>query len=64
MRMGEFDEPEKNPYYSIGKEYICSEKNAELAQKAAAESLVLLRNEGDILPLSKEKVKEDSRYRT
>jgi len=58
MKLGTFDDPEKVPFYSIGKDHICSEKNAALAQKAAAESLVLLRNENNILPLNESRIKK------
>ena len=58
FRLGEFDDPKKVPYYSIGKESICSGKNADLAKKAALESIVLLKNDGDILPLNPKKVKK------
>ncbi len=57
FRLGEFDDPKKNPYYSIGKEHICSETNAALARQAATESLTLLRNDG-ILPINPLKVKK------
>ena len=58
FRMGEFDDPEKSPYYSIGKEYICSKENAALAQKVAVESLTLLKNDNRVLPISNQKVKK------
>ncbi len=56
--MGEFDDLEKNPYYSIGKEYICSDTNAALAKQSATESLTLLRNEGGLLPINPKKAKK------
>ncbi len=49
--LGEFDAPEKLPWHSFGKAEICSPAHAETAVRAAEESLVLLRNEADFLPL-------------
>jgi beta-glucosidase len=57
FRLGEFDDPKQNPYYSIGMESICSEANAALARRAATESITLLRNDG-ILPIDPKKVKK------
>lgn len=45
------------PYQNMGEEYINNEEHQELARKMAAEAVVLLKNENEILPLDENAVK-------
>ena len=51
--LGEFDST--NPWSTLGSETLESEANQALALKAARESIVLLKNEGNLLPISTDK---------
>jgi beta-glucosidase len=57
VRLGEFDPPEQVPYTKISPDVINSAAHRELALKAARESIVLLKNEGNLLPLDRSKLK-------
>ena len=52
MKLGWFDPPGKNPYDRISEKVINSETNRLLAKRAAIESIVLLSNKNNMLPLS------------
>jgi beta-glucosidase len=54
MRLGMFDPPERVPYAKIPIEVVECEKHLELALQMARESIVLLKNEGELLPLKKD----------
>ncbi|MFZ0547832.1 MAG: glycoside hydrolase family 3 C-terminal domain-containing protein [Candidatus Promineifilaceae bacterium] len=54
FRLGMFDPPEKVPYAQIPYDIINSEAHRAMALQAARESIVLLKNEGNLLPLSKD----------
>ncbi len=54
FRLGMFDPPEQVRYTQIPYEVVDCPKHRELALQAARESIVLLKNEGNLLPLSKE----------
>jgi beta-glucosidase len=54
FRLGMFDPPQQVPYTQIPYEVVDSQSHRELALQAARESLVLLKNDGDLLPLDKE----------
>jgi beta-glucosidase len=54
LKLGMFDPPEQVPYASIPYEVNDSPAHAELARVAARESLVLLKNQGSLLPLPKD----------
>jgi beta-glucosidase len=54
FRLGMFDPPEQVPYAQIPYEIIDSADHRALALQAARESIVLLKNAGDLLPLPKE----------
>jgi beta-glucosidase len=58
MRLGEFDPSEMSPYSSISgnEEPWYGEKNKALARKVTQESIVLLRNSDNLLPLDKSKL--------
>jgi len=50
-RTGEF-EPERDPYAGIGPDALERPEHRELARRAAREQVVLLRNDGQLLPLA------------
>jgi beta-glucosidase len=54
MRLGMFDPPERVPYAAIPYEVNDCEAHRTLALTAARESMVLLKNEGGLLPLRKD----------
>lgn len=53
FQLGMFDPPEMVPYAQIPFDVIDSPAHRALALRAAQESIVLLKNEGDLLPLRK-----------
>ena len=53
MRMGMFDPPSRVPWSNIPMSVVDSPAHRNLARKAADESMVLLKNEGGLLPLKK-----------
>ncbi|RDX69859.1 Beta-D-xylosidase 1, partial [Mucuna pruriens] len=53
MRLGMFDgEPSAQPYGNLGPRDVCTPAHQQLALQAARESIVLLQNKGNSLPLS------------
>jgi len=54
FRLGMFDPPEQVPYTCIPYEVVASPQHRELALQAARESIVLLKNEGNLLPLPRD----------
>jgi beta-glucosidase len=54
FRLGMFDPPELVPYSQIPVEVIGCERHKQLALQAARESLVLLKNENQVLPLRRD----------
>lgn len=57
FRLGEFDPPEMVPYTRIAKDVIDSPAHRQLARRLAQESIVLLRNRDNFLPLDRNKVR-------
>ena len=57
MRLGEFDPFDSNPYSKIPTSVIDSPAHRAMALKVAQQSIVLLQNRGNFLPLDKAKVK-------
>ncbi|MFD1178768.1 glycoside hydrolase family 3 C-terminal domain-containing protein [Paenibacillus puldeungensis] len=57
MKLGLFDDAEQIPYSSIPYAEVDSATMRELNRRAARESLVLLKNENQLLPLDKTKIK-------
>jgi len=54
FKLGMFDPPEAVPYASIPMTVVGSEKHRLLARQAAVESIVLLKNKDNILPIKPE----------
>ena len=50
---GLFDNPYRNSKPEVGKKVMLSNEHREIARKIASESIVLLKNQNNILPLSK-----------
>ena len=61
MKLGMFDPPETVPYSRIASAENDTEPHRQLALTAARESLVLLKNSGNLLPLG---AKYDTKYKT
>lgn len=57
MLLGLFDDPKLNPYNKISPSVVGSKKHQALALEAAKQSLVLLKNEKNTLPINTKKVK-------
>jgi len=58
FKLGIFDPAELNPYTKISPDVIGSEKHQSIALETTRESIVLLKNESDILPLQKNSIKK------
>ncbi len=56
FRLGMFDPPEMIPYAQIPYTVNDASEHRELAHRVARESIVLLKNEGEFLPLDKSKI--------
>ncbi|MFI3261396.1 MAG: glycoside hydrolase family 3 C-terminal domain-containing protein [Rikenellaceae bacterium] len=57
MRLGMFDPVERNPYGSIGREVIECDEHKTIAYEMAQKSMTLLKNNKNLLPLDRKKVK-------
>jgi beta-glucosidase len=57
FRLGEFDPADRVPYRKIPMSVVDSPEHRAISLRASRESIVLLRNEGDLLPLDRTKVK-------
>lgn len=57
FRLGEFDPPDMVPYSKLGPDVIDSQAHRQLALRQAQESIVLLTNNNNLLPLDKTKIK-------
>ncbi|MCF8714719.1 glycoside hydrolase family 3 C-terminal domain-containing protein [Joostella atrarenae] len=57
FQLGEFDNNEKVPFYKIPVTKLDSKENRDLSLRAARESIVLLKNENNTLPLDKNALK-------
>lgn len=55
--LGEFDPPASIPWSNLQASILEDRPNRELAREAAQQSLVLLKNDGNLLPLNKKKIK-------
>ena len=58
FKLGMFDSPEQNPYASIGRDVIECDAHKQHAYHMAQESMVLLKNEKNTLPLNDDKIKK------
>lgn len=58
FKLGMFDAEEDVPFSKIPFGIVCSDANNTLARKAAQESIILMKNENEILPLSKSNIKK------
>lgn len=58
FKIGMFDPAECNPYASIGREVIECDAHKKHAYRMAQESMVLLKNENNLLPLDAKKIKK------
>ena len=58
FKLGIFDPKENNPYTKISPNVIGSEKHQNLALEASRQSIVLLKNQNNILPLDANKIKK------
>lgn len=56
FRLGEFDPSERNPYAAIDESVILHPEHAELAREAVQKAVVLLKNDGQTLPLQAAKL--------
>ncbi len=57
MKLGLFDDQAKVPFNSIDYSQVDCTEHKKLNQKASAKSIVLLKNENNLLPLDKHKIK-------
>ena len=57
MKLGLFDSQEKVPFSNIEYDQVDNTKHKKLNQKASRKSIVLLKNENNLLPLDKSKIK-------
>ena len=53
IELGVFDPPEMNPFSKISPDVIDSEKHKSIAHEIAKQSIVLLKNKRNTLPLKK-----------
>ncbi|WP_232333191.1 glycoside hydrolase family 3 C-terminal domain-containing protein [Mariniflexile maritimum] len=53
FKLGFFDSDKNNPYTQLGTSVINSDKNKAIALKTAQQSIVLLKNDNNVLPLDK-----------
>jgi beta-glucosidase len=53
FKLGEFDEKANNPFTGYDEKLLAGREHAELALQSSRESIVLLKNENNILPIGK-----------
>lgn len=58
MRLGIFDDPDSIPYNRLSPEIVGCDKHHEMALEAARQSIVLLKNDNNTLPLDAKRLKK------